>query len=82
MKITRIIAVGVLVASLLAVSGRAEASPKLHFLKSKKFWYAATVVVVPGTLAGVLATRQGGNIPIPIRTGTVQSQPKPLQPSH
>jgi len=69
-NIKRIVAVSALVTSLMVVSGRAEASPKLHFLKSKKFWYAATVIVVPGTMTGVLATRSNGNTTFPVRPGT------------
>jgi hypothetical protein len=55
-KLKRIVAVSVLVTLLLAISGRAEASPKLHFLKSKKFWHTTAVMVVPTAASGILAT--------------------------
>jgi len=77
-KIKKIVSVIALVTLLLAASGRAEASPKPHFLKSKKFWYTALAIAVPGTISGVLAT-QGGSarIPVPTRPGISPSQPKP-----
>lgn len=57
MKLKRIVSVSMLITLLLAMSGRAEASPKLHFLKSKKFWHTAAVMVVPTAASSVLATR-------------------------
>ena len=43
----------------LVAARPADADPKLHFLKSKKFWVSAAAVAVPGTLIPVCATRGG-----------------------
>ena len=78
-KLKRIVAVSVLVTLFLAISGRAEASPKLHFLKSKKFWHTAAVMVVPTAASSVLATwpTARGTFPkIPNGPAVTPAQPK------
>ncbi len=78
-KLVRIVAVSVLVTLLLAMSGRAEASPKLHFLKTRRFWYNAAVAVVPAAASSVLATwpTARGTFPkIPNGPAVTPAQPK------
>jgi hypothetical protein len=72
-KTIRILAALALLALMFATAQGTEASPKLHFLKSKKFWTAALAVTVPGTISGVLATQNSQGVITPRRPpGTTQ----------
>jgi hypothetical protein len=75
-KLKRIVSVSMLVTLLLAMSGRAEASAKLHFLKSKKFWFAALAVAVPAATSGALASQPSGNVTFPRKPAVAPAQPK------
>jgi hypothetical protein len=60
-KLETIAAAVALSVLLLAAPGPAEANSKLHFLKSKKFWYAAVAVAVPAGISAGLATRSNNS---------------------
>lgn len=75
MKITRVFAALAIFVLMLATARGTDASPKLRFLKSKKFWQVAAAVAIPSATSGALASQSSSGVTLPRMPTTTTARP-------